>query len=199
MIDISKISISYEETLLRLGFSRSKTKMDEKTQILIQENLELAQKLLKPKAVLAFENIEVKSGEVLFESGFKIASQDIAQLLKDCHAAYGIAITIGAALERKRDELAGQKEVFKALILDAAGSVAAEECIETACRQLEKGNEEDGRLTRRFSCGYGDWHLDNQRDFLDWIGAKSIGISASNSFIMRPEKSISALIGKMSL
>lgn len=193
MIDIAKISIPYEQTLLRLGFSRSKTRMDEKTQVLIQENLDFAQRLLKPKAVLALENIEVKGGEVLFESGFRIASHDIADLLKDCHAAYGIAITIGAALEKKRDDLAAKKEVFKALILDSAGSVAAEECIETACRQMEKENE--GRLTRRFSCGYGDWHLDGQEDFLNWLGAKSIGIHLSDAHIMRPEKSISALIG----
>ncbi|GMO53345.1 MAG: vitamin B12 dependent-methionine synthase activation domain-containing protein [Candidatus Endomicrobiellum trichonymphae] len=201
MLRISTIEIPYNKLLVRLGYLQTKTKLDEKTAVMIKETLSLAQKLIKPKAVVAFENIATISGnktsnEISFENGYKIKSRNIAKLLKNCFKVYGIGITVGGALELRIDEFLKKKETFNALISDAAGSVAAEETINLANAQIKAYEEKNGNmLTRRYSPGYGDWILEDNRQFLNWIGAEHIGIKLNKFCHMKPEKSVSALIG----
>jgi cobalamin-dependent methionine synthase I len=47
----------------------------------------------------------------------------------------------------------------------------------------------------RFSPGYGDWAIQNQKDFLQWLGADKLGITLAPSLQMMPRKSVSALLG----
>lgn len=196
MFNISNIKISFEKVLSRLDYSKSKTKLDANTERLIKEILSLASKLINPKSVLSFENILIKGGVVYFENGYKIESADIAKLLKNSFQVCGAAVTLGSALEKKRDDFLSQKETFNALILDAAGSVAAEEAAEVLYGQIKEKQKTKGfSITRRYSAGYGDWKLDGQKDFLIWLGADLIGIKLNESYLMNPEKSVSFLLG----
>ena len=196
MINIANIKISYEKVLARLGYSKNRTVLNEKTAVLIKETVEAAQKLINPKAVVAFENITIDGIFILFENGYKIESRDTAKLLDGCFKAYGIAVTIGNALENKRNSFLSEKETLKGLIFDAAGSVAAEEAITAADAQIKAREEQNGNTaTKRFSPGYGDWELENQKEFLNWLGASHIGITLTPAHLMLPEKSVSALIG----
>jgi hypothetical protein len=196
MIKISTVEIPYNKLLVRLGYLQTKTKLDVKIASLIKENLSLVQKLIRPKVVVAFENITVINNEVLFEKGYKIKSSNVAALLKNSFKAYGVGVTIGNIVESRRDEHFKKKETFNALILDAAGSVAAEEIITLAYEQIKTYEENNNNfITKRYSPGYGNWKLEDNREFLDWIGAEYIGIKLSKFYQMKPEKSISALIG----
>jgi len=195
-INIAGIKISYEAVLQRLGYLKTSERPDAKLETEIKERIDAAQKLIRPKAVTAFENITVFGNEVSFESGYKIESPQVAKLLDGCFKAYGVAVTIGSALEKKRNELIAQKETFKALILDAAGSVAAEEAVSQANKQITEFERLNNNITsKRFSPGYGDWKLEKQKEFLQWLGAENIGLRLNDSFQMQPEKSVSALIG----
>ncbi|MDR1784532.1 MAG: hypothetical protein LBQ99_02205 [Endomicrobium sp.] len=196
MINVSVIDIPYNKLLARLGYSHNKTKLDIKTINLIKENLSLAQKLIRPKSAIAVESIALYGSLILFENGYKIKSNNIATLLKNCFKAYGIVVTIGTALEKKRDDCLKKKEIFNALVLDAAGSVAAEETITLAAMQIKAYEEENNNiLTRRYSPGYGDWQLEANKQFLNWIGTTRIGVTLNKFYHMKPEKSVSALIG----
>ncbi|AKL98429.1 vitamin B12 dependent-methionine synthase activation domain-containing protein [Endomicrobium proavitum] len=196
MINVSTIKIPYEKLLARLGYLKAKTKLDAKTEILIKENLALAQKLISPKAVIAFSKIHITEDIISLSGKFKITGKDIAKLLDGCFKAYGIAVTIGKALEQKRNFFIENKETFNALVLDSAGSVAAEEAITLANSQIKDFETSAGNaLTKRYSPGYGDWQLSSQKDFLNWLGAQKIGISLTQHYLMTPEKSVSAIIG----
>ncbi|MDR1511364.1 MAG: hypothetical protein LBS15_01045 [Endomicrobium sp.] len=195
MVNVSIVEISYSELLARLGYLHNKTKLDIRTINLIKENLNLAQKLIKPKSVIAIENITLHGNSILFESGYEIKSSNVAVLLENCFKAYGIAVTIGSALEKKRDDCLKKKEIFNALILDAAGSVAAEEVITLANAQIKAYEKKDNVLTKRYSPGYGDWPLEANKQFLSWIGTARAGITLNRFYHMKPEKSVSALVG----
>jgi hypothetical protein len=197
-INVSNIKISYDEVLQRLGYLKTSERPAQKLEIQIKEHIETAQKLIAPKSVIAFDNITVSENFITFANGYKIESLQVAKLFANCFKSYGIAVTIGAALEKKRNDLMEQKETFKAIILDAAGSVAAEEAVKTVNAQIKEFEENNNNIvSKRFSPGYGDWKLQSQEDFLKWIGAEQIGISLTASFQMQPEKSVSAIIGVM--
>ncbi|MHB9155008.1 MAG: vitamin B12 dependent-methionine synthase activation domain-containing protein [Endomicrobiales bacterium] len=193
----SRIDIPWDKVLARLGFARGKTRLDRKTETLLREEIETAGKLIVPKQVISSSPVRVAGpGKVFLDPGFEIESEKIFQLLKDCGEAFGFAVTIGPNLEEKRDRYLEEKETARALALDAAGSVAAEELAAlTHCQIKERAAQKHGKATMRFSPGYGDWPLSGQRGFLAWLGAKNIGIRLNEDFQMLPEKSVSAIVG----
>jgi len=195
-INVSNIQIPYEDFLARIGHLKSAPKPDGNTEMIIRESLDLAAKLINPKAAVIFADINISGNAIVFENDFKIQSAQVAKLFDGCFKAYGAAVTIGGSLEKKRNDLIAKKETLRAFFLDAAGSVAAEEAIETVNAQIKEFEERSGNITtKRFSPGYGDWKLESQKEFLEWIGAKQIGIILNSSFQMQPEKSVSAIIG----
>jgi cobalamin-dependent methionine synthase I len=118
------------------------------------------------------------------------------KLFQDCVKAYGIAVTIGPFLEQKRGVYISENEPARAVILDAIGSVAAEQLAEMAQTRIREEAEKAGlTTTRRFSPGYGDWPIESQKEFLKWLGAENIGINLNANFQMIPEKSVSAILG----
>ena len=183
--------------LARLGFANGKTVIDQKTTVALEQEISIAKKIIVPKQAIAFSAFKIITDDtILIEPSFEIKSKDIANLLANCHLAYGFAVTIGPALEEKRNEYINEKETSRALMLDAIGSVAAEELAEITNQQIKTEAELVGSLTTmRFSPGYGNWPLNAQKDFLTWIGAQAIGIKLTPSFQMLPEKSVSAILG----
>jgi len=189
--------IPFEKVLSRLGYLSGKTRIDKTLEEAIATEIALAKKLLSPKYVLADSYVQLSEpDETRLEPGLKIKSKDIHNILRGCVKAFGFALTIGPYLEEKRNLFIKEKQTTKALILDAAGSVAAEEFAESINKAFEtEAAKENLALTRRFSPGYGDWDISGQKDFLLWLGAQKIGIELNEKFQMNPEKSVSAIIG----
>jgi cobalamin-dependent methionine synthase I len=51
-------------------------------------------------------------------------------------------------------------------------------------------------LTRmRFSAGYGDFMLENQRLFFELLGLDKLGVSITDRYIFIPEKTVTAIAG----
>ncbi|MDR1052291.1 MAG: hypothetical protein LBL03_00085 [Endomicrobium sp.] len=196
MIKIPVIKISYDKLLSRLGYFKAKTKIDRKMFCMINEILNFSQKFIIPSVAINFENIINIDNEIVFKNGYKIKSFNVSTLLKNSFGAYGVVVTIGKSLERKRNDFLINKKIFDALILDAVGSVATEEVIKLVYAQIyDCEKEKKNILTKRYSPGYGDWFLEQNMEFVNWVGAEKIGVSLNEHYQMNPEKSVSAIIG----
>ena len=125
-----------------------------------------------------------------------LPGQDIHQLLRDCDRVVLFALTLGpeAELLIRRE---GLRSPTEALILDACASAACEQ----ACDELQKKLEDqlcvEGLYpTDRFSPGYGDLPLTVQALLLELLDAqKRCGITLSDTCIMTPRKSVTAIFG----
>ena len=125
-----------------------------------------------------------------------LVGQDLPTLLRDCDKAAVFALTLGPgpeALIRR----AGLTSPTRALILDACASAACEQACDDLQRLLEGQLCRQGRFpTDRFSPGYGDLPLEVQRPLLDLLeGQRRCGITLSDTFIMSPRKSVTAVFG----
>ena len=126
----------------------------------------------------------------------ELSGQDIHQLLRDCDRVVLFALTLGpeAELLIRRE---GLRSPTEALILDACASAACEQ----ACDDLQKQLEDQLCVeclypTDRFSPGYGDLPLTVQAPLLELLDAqKRCGITLSDTFIMTPRKSVTAIFG----
>ena len=98
--------------------------------------------------------------------------------------------TAGAWLEARGAELATAGRVTEALLLDAAGSAAAEEAADRLCARVVEGAA-GPRVSCRVSPGYGDWPLAAQRQLFDLLPHAELGVELLPSLMMRPRKSVS--------
>lgn len=120
--------------------------------------------------------------------------EDIRAFLRDCDSVVLLAATLGAeadALIRR----AGGRDMAEAVILDAAGSAAIETVCDNFCADLAAAFA-PRFLTDRFSPGYGDMPLSDQFALFRVLDvSRRIGVSLSQSGLMIPQKSVTALIG----
>ena len=122
------------------------------------------------------------------------SGSSVRELLRDCDAVILMAATLGSEVERliRRAQLGRMGD---AVILDACGSAAIENVCDNLCEDL--ADELRPRcLTDRFSPGYGDMPLAEQAELFRVLDVmRRIGVSLSESGLMLPQKSVTALIG----
>lgn len=133
-------------------------------------------------------------GEELEGAGLALTGETARKMLADCDRAVLLACTLGAGFEAMlRAEQA--RSMARAALLDACGSAWAE----AGCDQAEE--EISARfpglfLTDRFSPGYGDLPLELQRGICAALDAgRRLGVQVTDSLMMNPAKSVTAVIG----
>jgi len=189
--NILNLKIDYNHVLVRMGANKYRTKIDTRIETSILEMISLSKRLLQPKYALSFATKNIKGTEIYLDD-FCINSKDIFKLLENSNSVCGLIATIGFSIDTKISYFLERKDVMSAFILDSIGSVAIEELVENICNEIKL---EHGTTTMRFSPGYGDWPIQNQKNFLQWLGADKLGITLAPSLQMIPRKSVSALLG----
>ena len=118
------------------------------------------------------------------------------KLLDGCQKATLLAVTIGPELETEVEKLDKAGEMTEAYALEMVGGLMADYMADRLDERIERQIKRDGfERTMRFSPGYGDWPLDRQPLLMGLVQGERIGISVTESSIMIPRKSVSAVIG----
>lgn len=125
-----------------------------------------------------------------------VRSRDLARVLAGCRHAFLFCATLGAdvdALLRRYSQTSGAD----ALMAQAAATAAIEAwCDACAEKLLAEPAVAGERLRMRFSPGYGDLPLEAQRPLLQTLdSARRAGIVLTETCLMVPSKSVSAVIG----
>ncbi len=101
-------------------------------------------------------------------------------------------VTAGPEIEQRVSELLGIGEVTRAVLLDAAGSAAAEEAANRlSARIVGETAKKPGNVSCRISPGYGQWLLAAQKQLFELLPHERAGVSLAPSLMMIPRKSIS--------
>ncbi len=141
---------------------------------------------------LCFERYEIKRDETLDLGFTKTDSRDLAKNLENCDRIVLICATVGLETDRLTVKYS-HLSLARAVILQAAGAAAVEAVLDRFENELRA---EGLSLAPRFSCGYGDLPLTLQRDIFAALGCeRAIGVTLTDSFLMSPTKSVSAIIG----
>ncbi|MDF2547267.1 MAG: uncharacterized protein K0R93_2165 [Anaerosolibacter sp.] len=128
-------------------------------------------------------------------NSFTIDSSYVAKGLASCENTTLMAVTIGEEITVNSNINYGKGQFWEGIIADRFGSYAVEVLIERFHKYLKRNFLSKGLCsTLRFSPGYGDWHLQDQRRILDILDTKS-HITVNSFSILEPTKSITALIG----
>ncbi len=124
-----------------------------------------------------------------------VPSKDLAHLLMHVNSCYIIAATLGAEVDRQIS-LMQRVDMMKAVMLDACASVLIDRVCDDIEMEIASQLDEGLYLTMRYSPGYGDVSLELSASLLKWLQAsKTIGLSLTQSNMLIPTKSVTALIG----
>ena len=134
--------------------------------------------------------LHAESEDVVFHS------EGLSRNLNGCCGAILLAATIGPAC----DMLVRRASVTSAAdasVYQAAGAAAIESFLDDYNDKLKASYEAQGLFLRpRFSPGYGDLKLDHQKDWFRLLDiTRQIGIELTDSLLMVPTKSVTAIIG----
>jgi hypothetical protein len=153
--------------------------------------------LIETKAVFELYDLKVRGNTVKFAgSKLEVKSASLAKHLKGAAKAALFACTIGAEIGERINAYISKGEIASATVLDAVGSEAAEALADNIDRVVTNNARAEGFSTvMRFSPGYGDWSLFDQGKVLRALKSGKIGVKATKSYIMVPEKSVTACIG----
>lgn len=151
--------------------------------------------VIKPRFVYKVFDIEHSdNGVVVNNTSLILKGKDIAKHLQDCERCILMCATVSIDVDNLIRKYEAQ-DMAKAVIADCLASAA----IEQVCNEAEKEIKSavgEYNFTWRFSPGYGDFPLEIQRDFVDVLDAqKRVGVNVSESLIMIPRKSVTAVIG----
>ncbi len=125
-----------------------------------------------------------------------LSGEDIRRHLTGCDRMVVLCATLGAAVDREI-RLTEHRSMLRALALDAAAGDAIEKVCDAAEDEIRFRIGQSGRyVTGRYSPGYGDLPMTIQPDILTLCDtARRIGLSVTQTNILTPRKSVTALLG----
>jgi hypothetical protein len=164
---------------------------------LVDDYIENYHDLLAPSHSYVIKDIvSVEGNKITLEDSIILESRVLARLLARCQKAAIFALTIGSHLEEMVAHLAENGLVLQATVLDAIGSGAAERFANFVEGRIRRTAISQGLgISRRFSPGYCDWELSQQKMVFRALNGDSAGIRLTKGGLMLPQKSISGLIG----
>lgn len=125
-----------------------------------------------------------------------IHSKDLGKNLKNCTKCVCMAATLGPLPDRLIQR-AKIMDLSKAVVLQAVGCALIEAYVDQINEQIRQKAHDQGYICHsRYSCGYGDFDLNHQKDFIRLLEMpKTIGVSLTKGNLMVPNKSVTAVIG----
>jgi len=196
-----ELKIDEDEVLRYQDYS--KNKVVKPKEIILQvtkEEIERACNLFQPQGIYTsfkIKKIFFSEGKIILEKDFPLYFHNaVIHLLERADYLILGVVTIGNSLEDKISEFFTHKKYFRALALDAVGTVAIR-YLSHHVRSIicQEAKEQHLQTTKHFAPGTTEWDISQQKNIFEIIPADKIGVRLTNSYMMIPEKSLSWAIG----
>lgn len=181
------------EAIRYLGYGRHA--VDDRMMQQIQDSFTELESVASARFICRIFSLQQKDGVLIIEDN-RIESKSLLKNLKDCDQVVFFAATLGSGVDVliRRYSIT---EMSKAVVLQACAAAMLEEYCDE-CQQIiaDKVGKDHYYLRPRFSPGYGDFSIEFQKPFVRLLDtAKKIGLTVTDSCMMTPTKSVTALIG----
>lgn len=181
----------------RLLGKRKRHALTRKTFSRLEVQKKRLRELIKPRLVwdyLPVSHIE-RTGLILKDDTF-LKSRKMAKTLQGADKIVGFIGTIGRRIDREIDCLMSNGVASHGYIADALGSGAAENLADSFHTRVAKEVEmQNLSVSLRFSPGYCDWPVTDQKKLFSMLDHKRIGVELGDTCLMAPRKSISGVFG----
>ncbi|MCK5707608.1 MAG: methionine synthase [Candidatus Aureabacteria bacterium] len=192
------IPLRKEKIYKRLGYNKHFTRIDEKQKNQLEDYFEEALLLLELKGAAKRILIEKNNTEKISLSGnISFESKKLANFLEGSSEVLIMGATAGKKIMESIVKDSTSDNLTRGVVFDAVASEMVDDCFLWMVNYFNTElRRENRQLTkRRFSAGYGDFELKNQKLIYNILELNKLDITLSNSFILIPEKSVTAVAG----
>ena len=193
--------INRNEIYRLAGIKSNNKKLLPKLEQIIDEKIFQAQNLMVPKALYIINDVaEVDDENIYFKNKNQIRVKTFRKNISSIEKMAIALCTIGNIIDEEIYFLNNKGSYTEALILDIIGSVAVEDIANKINFLVCERAEYMGLQTsQRFSPGYGNFDLSEQKNIFKMLNAGEIDVSLTKSLMMVPKKSISfcVYLGKL--
>ena len=188
------VKIPEKEVRRYMGF-RGPVDISPDTDSMIKKAIGALEKDCSPKYVSKAFPVTVEGNEVRF-ADVVIESRSLARNLAGCTQCVLFAATAGPFCDMLVKRASVTSSAY-ASCCQAAGAAAIEAYCDLINDKIKDEYEAKGLFARpRFSPGYGDLPLENQKDWFRLLDiTRNTGIELTGSLLMVPTKSVTAIIG----
>ncbi len=182
----------------RLGYSQSKTKLNQQQKDEIEKYIQEALTFIELKgSAIRIPINKINKSKTTLQKGIIFKSKDLVKLFANSKEILIMGATAGNNIMKAIKDNSRQKDLTRAVIFDAVASEIVDDVLPWIInyynRELARENK---HLTkRRFSAGYGDFALENQKTIYNTLKMKQLGVTLTKNYILIPEKSVTAVAG----
>lgn len=184
--------------LTRLGYQKTTTVFSDEYKEKLNEIIKAGILLCNTKGLFGrYVIIEKNDKYVKLENEVIFESESLAKLLKNSIEIVLMAATVGREITDKIHSEVKDGDASLGVILDSVASQTADAALDWMVDFINKLIRREGKsLTRmRYSPGYGDLPLINQKKIFDVLGLEKLGLSITERYMLVPEKSVIAIAG----
>lgn len=186
------------EKVLRLLGAKQRRKVSPASMRRIDLLAEEIEGMLKPQlSYRILELLQVNRGGIQVAGGTRFKSPKLARALYKAESVCCFVATVGPAVDMEVQRLMQQQRYADAYVLDALGSMSAENIVEQFYQRMARRQaEKKSAVSLRFSPGYCDWPIRQQRSLFNLFAATDLPeVTLSDTCLMSPRKSVSGLFG----
>ena len=200
VIFLEKISIDppREKIFQRLGYKKRTTEIStnqqKETDLFIKE----ASSFISLKGALLRLAILHNDGEkIILSDHLTFQSRKLATFLHDCRETVLMGASAGNSIMEAIKEKTSRGDLAAAVVYDATASEVTDAALDWMMNYFNQLLRREGKtlLPRRFSAGYADFDLRNQKAIHELLQMNKIGVEITSEFILLPEKSVTAISG----
>lgn len=157
----------------------------------IQSLVEIAQALVKAKALFRVSYIERKDENSLVLDGVQFHSRVLRKNLDDVGRAFPYVLTIGPDVEARADQC---EDLLEKYYLDVIGNIALEQGRRHLQQHLQSRFGLQG-ISYMSPGSLEDWPLEEQKPLFSLLGDVNarLGVRLTESYLMIPRKSVSGI------
>ena len=196
--DVINVVPPKERIYSRLGFVKGKTRVAEAQKTRIEQDILRSLELINMRGAAVRCPILEKT-DYLFKihGGLTFSGKSLLQMLEGAEEVLFMASTAGREIVSAISAAIGAADMTGAVVFDAVASEMTDEGLDWIMEyySYELRRENKSLTKRRFSAGYGDFSLENQKNIGDVLELEKIGVRVTPYFLLEPEKSVTAVAG----
>lgn len=192
------IDLNIEGVYRRLGFWDDATLISDRQREEIDSMMYEALEYLSFSAVAVRQPIAIKTDDYLqIANGLVLKSKNLASVFAQADELLFMGATAGLEIMDKVYELSDD-DLTKATVFNTVSGEMVDDVFDWLMSYYRRLLRRDmlSVTKNRYSAGYGDFLLEQQKDIFELLKFDELGVSISpSSFMLKPEKSVTAIAG----
>lgn len=188
------ILVDRKEVLRYLGYGKKEA--DAQIMQSMEDAIEKLQRVVQPRWLYEVFPLTLHLDGTIDFHCFQAVSKNLSKNLTGCEQVVIFAATLGIQVDLLVERYV-KLQISQGVIMQAVAAAMIEQFCDTCQETIRQQMEQQGWYLRpRFSPGYGDFALEHQRDVISVLQCpKKIGLTLTDSLLMAPTKSVTAVIG----